>query len=290
MKYGKPTAETIAELTRAGMPRADIARLVGIRVDDLDCLEREYKPPNAFDPHPIGDALELGGDFIVVGDVHVPYTDYTFAQLVGRVAEKTDIRRLVIGGDFFTMDNWSKYQHACTPATWAEERDAARIMIGDWLEVFQEIYILQGNHDRRLTNWSAAQIDEKDIWGMVNSSDKLHHTKYGWCTINSAGVMWRVTHPANYGRNQLVVPGDLANKYCMNIISFHAHHCAHGHDVYKRFVTVEGGCLVDPRKLAYVSLDDSHSAGMAAGFVVLRGGVATVLGRYPYTDWRLWLN
>jgi predicted phosphodiesterase len=290
MRYGNPTAQTIAELTRAGMPRADIARLTGTKLKDLDNLLHHYQPNSAFDPHPIPDALELGGDFIIIGDVHVPYTDYQFAQLVGRVAEKTGIRRLIIGGDFFTQDNWSKYQHAVLPATWVEERTAARILVQDWLEVFDEIYTLVGNHDARIMKWSAGQIDESDVWGMINTSTKLHHSRLGWCTVNSAGIMWRITHPCNYGRNQLTLASDLANKHQSNIITFHEHHTASGWDVYKRFVCVNGGCLVDPTKLAYVSLDDSRSAGMAPGFVVLRGGVASVLGKYPFSDWTQWLS
>jgi predicted phosphodiesterase len=288
LKYGQPDAKTIAELTALNFSPGDIANRLGCKVKDLKNLR--YNPPAEFDPTPIGDAPQLDGDFIVVGDVHVPYTDYSFAQYVGRVADKTGIRRLIIGGDFFTMDNWSKYQHACSPATWQQERNAARILISDWLEVFDEIHIIQGNHDRRLTNWSAAQIDESDIWSMVNTSTKLHHTKFSYCTVNSAGIPWRVTHPVNYGRNQLTVLSDLANKFQSNIIGWHEHHAAQGWDVYKRWVVVNGGCLVDPRKLAYVSLDDCRAAGMAPGFVVLRGGVATVLGKYPFTDWDRWLS
>ncbi len=285
MKYGEPTIEAVAELERAGMPKADIARLTGIKTQDLDKVLAARIPPNAFDPNPLPDALELGGDFIIVGDVHVPYTDYDFAQLVGRVADKTGIRRLIIAGDFFDMDGWSKFQHAVPPATWIQERTAARILIGDWLEVFSEIYTLQGNHDRRLVKWTAAQLDEGDVWGMVNTSDKLHHSKHSYCTVNSAGVYWRVTHPANYGRNQLTIASDLANKYGMNIISHHEHHVSKGWDTYCRYTIVNNGCLVDPRKLAYVQLEDNRMPNMAQGFCMLRHGVPHVFGKYPFTDW-----
>ena len=289
MKYGQPTIETVTELVRSGMPRADIARLTGVKVKDLDKLIGDNPAPDAFNPTPLPDALELGGDFIIVGDVHVPYTDYQFAQLVGRVADKTKINRLIIAGDFFDMDGWSRFQNIVTPANWVQERTAAKIMIADWLETFSEIYTLQGNHDRRLTKWAAGQLDESDVWGMIDTSSKLHHSKYSWCKITSAGVPWRVTHPANYGRNQLTVASELANKFQSNILSWHEHHHAHGWDTYKRWVVVNGGTLVDPCKLAYVTLEDNRMAGMAAGFVVLRNGVATPLGRFPFTDWEQWI-
>jgi len=270
----------------------EIAIQRGLTDEAVRSACRRYKAdePKEFDPTPLPPPLHLQGDYIIVGDVHVPYTNWQFAELVGKVADKTGIRRLVIGGDMFSMDQWSKYQHAVSPASWAQERDAARILIHDWLETFEAIYTVTGNHDARLTKWADGNLDEGDIWAMVNTSTKLHHSGYGYLTIESNGVPWRVTHPANYGRNQLVVPSDLANKYQSNIISFHAHHLAAGWDVYKRWVCIEGGCLVDPCKLAYVSLDDNRMAGMAYGFVILRNGIATVLGSHPFTDWTAWLN
>ncbi|MFA6204331.1 MAG: metallophosphoesterase [Gallionella sp.] len=272
------------------MTRKQIATRCGVPDEELDYLLANHKTNDAFNPCPLPDALELSGDFIIVGDVHVPYTDYEFAQLVGRVADKTGIRRLIVAGDFFDMENWSKYEHAVQPATWVQERTAAKILLSDWLEVFTEIYTLEGNHDRRLAKFTHGALQSDDTWSMISTSDKLHHSKMGWCTVNSAGIPWRPTHPSNYGRNQLTVASDLANKYQTNIIGFHEHQAAMGWDVYGRFCVVNGGCLVDPRKLAYVSLDDSRAAGMKPGFVVLRGGVATVLGRYPFTNWDDWLN
>jgi len=280
----------IVSLHAAGKSYHEMALQFGVTAEAIRSVCRRTKIPKEFDPTPLPDPLHLHGDFIVVGDVHVPYTNWEFAKLVGRVAEKTGIRRLVIGGDFFNLDSFSRYQHACSPATWAQERDAARVLIADWLEVFQDIYIVQGNHDRRLTNWTAAELDEGDIWGMINTSTKLHHTPYGYCVVTSNGVDWRITHPANYGRNQLTVMSDIANKYGSNVIGYHEHHAAQGWDVYKRWVIVNGGSLVDPCKLAYVALDDNRMAGMAAGFVVLRNGVANVLGAHPFTDWAQWLN
>jgi hypothetical protein len=238
----------------------------------------------------LGSPLELAGNFLIVGDVHVPATDWAFASLVGRVADKTGIRRLVIGGDFFNQDLWSRYPQVVTQPTWREERDAARVLLHDWLEVFDEIYTIHGNHDRRLAKFTAGEFDESDVWGLVATSRKMHHSNRGYCTVNSGGQVWRVTHPRNYGRNQLTVASDLANKYQCHVITFHEHHSAIGWDVYGHYVCVNSGTLVDPRKLAYVELEDNRMAAMLKSFVVLRDGVVTVLGEHPYTDWRAWLN
>jgi Calcineurin-like phosphoesterase len=241
--------------------------------------------PAEFDAIHLPTPLELAGDFLIVGDVHVPATDWNFAQLVGRVAEHTGINRLIIAGDFFNFDLWSRYDHVIAPPTWKQERDAARVLIGDWLETFAEIYTISGNHDQRIAKWSAAEFDEVDTWGMVATSGKLTHSNCGYCTVQSGGQTWRVTHPASYRRGRLSVANELANKYQVNVISFHEHHLGKTFDEYGHYVVVNGGMLADTEKMAYVTLNDTVSAKMVKGFVALQNGCATVYGERPFTDW-----
>ena len=283
---------TLLSLHEAGYSYAELGKQYHRTADAVKGLVRtaKLKQPKEFNVGIMPTPLELAGDFIIVGDVHVPCTDWAFASLVGRVAEKTGIHRLIIAGDFFNFDMWSIYQHAVPPTTWREERNAARVLVGDWLETFSEIYTLQGNHDRRLQKWTAGEFDENDVWGLIATSQKLVHSNYGWCTVRSNGQPWRVTHPKNYGRNQLTVASDLAMKYQSNVITWHEHHSAHGWDTYGRFVTVNGGTLADANKFAYVSLDDNRMAAMMKSFVVLKNGTARVLGEYPFTDWSEWVN
>lgn len=286
----KLTPEKAALAIRQGMSKTELATRFGVTRRDIDKLLHEIRTPDEFEVLRFGTPWDLSGDWIIVGDIHVPATDWQFARLVGAVADKTGISRLLIAGDFFNFDFASVYRLIAPPATWREERDAARILIKDWLESFNEIYIIQGNHDRRITNWSDAELEEDDVWGMISSSSKIKISKFGWCTINSGGVPWRVTHPKSYGRNQLTVASDLANKHATNLVTFHEHHAGIGWDVYGRYVVANGGSLVDVNKLAYAHLDDSRSAGMKKGFCVLRGGVLSVLSQYPYTNWDDWIN
>jgi len=241
--------------------------------------------PREFQVISLGTPLFLQGDAIIVGDVHAPATDWGFAQNVVRVAQKRKITRLIIAGDFFNGDAWSKYPHIMTPPTWAQERDAGRLLLMDWLEVFSEIAVIMGNHDRRMQKANAGEVDAADIFGMLVQNPKITVSNFGYLSINSGGEVYRVTHPRNYGRNQLTVPGQLALKHDCHVIGFHAHHLAKGRDVYGRHITIDGGCLADPAKLAYVQLDDSTSASMDRGFVALQNGVCDVLGLWPYTDW-----
>lgn len=243
------------------------------------------KIPKAFQVVNLGTPLHYMGDAVIVGDVHVPATDWGFAQNVARVAQKRGISRLIIAGDFFNGDAWSRYPHLVNPPTWAQERDAGRLLLMDWLETFSEIVTIAGNHERRAQKANEGAFDTTDLYGMLVQNPKITSSDFGYMTITSGGELYRVTHPRNYGKNQLTVAGQMALKYQANIIGFHEHHLAKGRDVYGHFVTVNGGCLADPNKLAYVQLDDSTSASMDRGFVVLQDGVAEPLGAWPFTDW-----
>lgn len=277
---------------RSGMTEGQLGLKYGLSTMQVvkNLANAKSKLPKEFQVINLGTPLHLRGDFIIVADVHVPATDWGFAQNVARLADKTGIRRLIIAGDMFNMDAFSTYAPTVTPVTWAQERDAARLLLMDWLETFEEIYTIAGNHERRLTKWAAGNLDESDIYGMVVNNPKLVHSEYGYLTVESGGIPWRITHPKNYGKQQLTVLSDLANKFQTNVIGAHEHHNAIGWDVYKRYVICNIGMLADEKKFAYAAMDDNRMAGMTKGFVILRGGVATPLGLYPFTDWSMWLG
>ena len=236
----------------------------------------------------LGQPLALQGDYMLVGDPHAPFIDYQWAERVAAVATKRlkAPRRLIVGGDFVNGDKWSSYPHIIEPPTWANERDALRGLVDYWLSTFAEITFLMGNHDRRLQKFTGGAFDDTDIIGMINSNrERVNSSNFGWCTIESGGEVYRVTHPKNYSVNQLVVASDLALKYNQHIISFHEHHLSLGWDRYKRHVIVNGGCLADFSKFAYVNLDDSKAAGMANGFVMVKVGAPYLFGPAPMTDW-----
>jgi predicted phosphodiesterase len=240
----------------------------------------------------LGTPLKLKGDAMVVGDVHVPTTDYDFALLPAQIAQKhlkKGSRRLIIAGDFFNLDVFSTYSAILHHASWAEERDAGRALIKRWLDVFDEIYIVMGNHDRRLQKWAKGELDETDIFGMLIQNPRVVVSNYGWLTVETDSGPYRVTHGRNYSINQLTVSAELANKFQCNIISHHEHHLAVGWDRYGRWVIVNNGTLVNPAKLDYAVMDDGKNPNMKQGFTLLRNGTPHLFGKAPFTDWGLWI-
>lgn len=280
-----------AALSTAGLTYSQIASRYGVTrgqvSNDIALFRREVdKEQQKFNVVDLGAPFRVACDnALVVGDVHVPCTDYEFTKLVLYVARKQNVKTLIVAGDLFNADGFSKYQAVVPAPTWAQERDAARALFAEWAEWFDNIYVLMGNHDRRIQKVTAGQFSESDIFGMVTTSAKVHSSNYGYMTLDTAAGPWRVTHSSQYSINQLTVADQLALKYQCNVITHHEHHAAMGWDRYGRYVIVNNGALVDANKLAYVMLDDSKNAVTQNAFTVLRNGVPHLYGRAPMTDW-----
>lgn len=228
--------------------------------------------------------LELVGDYVIVGDVHVPYTDWSLALRVAQVGQAQRIDRLIVAGDFWNYDAYSFYPATTLLPSWKTEKRAGIAVVKEWAQTFKEIYFIMGNHERRKQKLTAGEEDDEDIFSPLAAVAKIKSSALGWCTVQSGGVPWLIAHPKEYSVNQLVVVDGVAQKELINTIGFHEHHLAIGRDKFKHFTIVNGGCLVDPGKLAYVVMDKNKKPGMARGFVSLRNGYVTLYGN-GITDW-----
>ncbi len=230
--------------------------------------------------------LELSGDWVLVGDAHIPYINIEFAERVVIVARKRKIKNLLIAGDFWDYSNYSLYDDVVPQASWQTEKAAGKRVIQEWGKWFTRVEFLMGNHERRKEKRLQGHEDDEDIFSPLAAVCKnIHSTNYGWAEITSGGELYRVTHPKNYSVLSLTVADQLALKYDCHVISFHEHHLAMGLDRYGRHIIVNGGCLVDPTRLSYVALDDSKSAAMVNGFVTIKDGTPDLFGPPPFTDW-----
>lgn len=218
--------------------------------------------------------LEFEGDAMIVSDIHVPCTNLEVADRVIDVARKylRRKRRLIINGDLFNMDFASYFASIVVPPTWAHEKNAAKVILEHWLNFFDDIAILPGNHERRLPRMADGNFTMEDIRKMVTDSAKVQTTEHGHVLLHSGGRVFRVTHGKNYSINQLWVANDLAHKFEQHIISGHQHHGAIGMDRFKRYILVDVPALVDQKQLAYVTLDDTKMPNMACGFALVKDG------------------
>lgn len=278
----------LAALVAAGYKYSELAKQFGVTVNTIvgkvDYYRRTHDAYLDEDDLP-GKPPELSGDYMVVGDVHLPHVDWGFAALVGRVARRHGLTKLIVAGDFLDAAAFSTYPRVMRPAAWKRERDAARALVGEWVQQFDSILFLMGNHERRLQRWTMGELDQDDIFSMVTTSPKCTYTQWGWCIVRSGAQDWRVTHARNYSLNPLTVADSLAQKFQSHVIDHHEHKLAQGLDRYGRYVIVNNGGLFDPSKLLYTRLDDNKSPVMAQGFTRLQNGTATLYGKSPFTDW-----
>ena len=294
--------QSVIALQKAGFELKQIAKMLRIPLGQVRYILLEHNQRIGGDIADMLNGITLGcepmhlsGDnWMVTCDWHVPQTDWSLVQHMVAVAKKHSIRRMVIAGDFFDQNQFSQFANVLPPTPWAVERDAAHLIMDYLLGWFDEIDIVMGNHDRRLIRWADAALDIKDLWGEFITSPRVHISQYGWCTIqtsrtrdNGLPLIWRATHPKNYGKQRGVVSSQLADLEDCSIISGHEHHTAQGASLSGRHWWMALGGLYDVNKIAYAKLTDSLSTRMSPSFGMLLGG-------YPYvfaeglTEWERW--
>jgi hypothetical protein len=241
--------------------------------------------------HDFGQPLDLTGDWMVIGDVHLPTTDYDFFHVMLAVAQRhlKRPRRCLVAGDLFNMDCFSGYADIIGLPNFRREIEAARHLLIELLEVFDEVQVRPGNHDRRAAKTTGAALLLADLVSLVTTNPRVVVSEWGHSVVHTPNGDYRVTHGSEYSVNQLVVADQLAQKYLSHVIGHHQHHLAKGLDRFKRFVVVDNGGLFDPKSLAYTLLDDSKKPRMAQGFTLLKGGFTHVFGPHPYTNYDEWL-
>lgn len=229
--------------------------------------------------------MVLDGDFVIVGDVQLPTTDLDFAMRPAMIAEKFGIKRLIIAGDLFNLDSFSRYENIVTLPNWKQEKAAAAHLIKLWLQVFDHIFIISGNHEYRLPKYTSGAMDIYDLVDLFGGGDNVTASHHGHCVVNTSNGEWRVTHNRNYSIQPLNVASQLALKFQQHIICHHQHHLAMGRDRYNRYTIIDNGGLFDQNKMAYVTIEDSKLPNMVQGFTMLKGGYATIIGDDSFTDW-----
>jgi hypothetical protein len=240
--------------------------------------------------HAVGEPLKLSGDWIVLGDVQLPTTDYDFAILPAAIAKRhlSKPRQLLIVGDLMNMDCFASYEKEVGLPSFRQEIESARVIIMEWYKVFDRIVWLPGNHERRASRNTSAAIMMEDLAALINA--RVETSNLDHAIIETPNGEYRAVHGSDYGINQLTVADSLASKYRQHIISFHEHHCAMGYDRYGHNLILNGGGLFNQWYMAYTRLNTNKRANMKQGFVMLKGGYPYLFGKEPFTRWDDWLS
>lgn len=228
-------------------------------------------------------------DFVVIGDVQLPTTDYDFATLPVLVAKKylRKPRRLIIAGDFYNMDAWSKYANVIPTPSWEQEKESARNLLTIYAQTFDEMWMLCGNHEHRILKQLEGQYDINDVLAASLPSGKVKATVLDRCKVRTGKGTYTILHGDNYSKKSLSNADEWAQKFQTHIISHHEHHAAIGLDRFDRYFIVNNGGLFDQKKMGYVQLKSNTCANMSQGFTMVKNGYPYLFGKF--TDWTRWI-
>lgn len=228
-------------------------------------------------------------DFMVIGDIQLPTTDYDFAMLPALIAKKhlRKPRKLILAGDIYNMDAWSKYPNVIPTPTWEMEKEAARNLLTIYSQTFDEIDMISGNHERRILEHMGGHYDIQDVLAASIPSGKVKATVLDKCRVNTSKGTYTVLHGDNYSKKSLNNADEWAQKFQTHIISNHEHHAAIGMDRFDRYFIINNGGLFDQKKMGYVNLKTNTCANMSRGFTMVKNGHPYLFA--DWTDWKTWI-
>lgn len=254
------------------VPEIELKRIRNFIDEDKFEIER-FKP------------LVAVGDAIVTSDFHIPLHDPGFINAMINAARKHKIKKLIIGGDYFNMEDFSSYPPPQPEAAINVERRDGNLIMKTLLRTFDEIWFFWGNHDFRLTRklgfkksfeecmeWMLCELTEEEK-KRVHISELDHMVYY---PAGEDGLKFRVCHPKNYSDVPLAVGKKLAVKYNCSIITAHSHHCAIGAAPNGVDILIEAGGFFDKERTEYIQrTTDNHE--WVQGFTIFEEGLPRVV-------------
>lgn len=239
------------------------------------------------------DFMKVTGDCFVTGDWHLPYVHEQMLDRLLQLADRLDIRQLVIAGDFLNQDAFSKWKWHRFNVNWDYEKHSARATLERLYRVFRTIFYVMDNHDRRIivANEKTGQFTEQDVIDLLTHGVRVGTLNVGadyhYLLINN---LWRVTCPKEYRRVKLSLPARIAQLHQQHVLAAGDHLWAIGLDDSGKFVIANNACMTDPKLTPYTNVQDTTYPIWGPGFHLIRRNVLYPFSSHPaLTDWDFWL-
>jgi len=239
------------------------------------------------------DYLEIDCDnAIIIADVELPDYDAQLMRAAHAVAQKHDIRTLIIGGDYAALDSVSAWKHVYKAGGTMGLRQELRFaeQVADVaLTWFDDVYAIMGNHEWRLGTATGGELEPYDI--IRTKHGEIQVRPYDYLYLNTSQGRVMVVHPSGYSRIPLKVPQAIlaTEEPRCHVLSTHTHHSASGYDASGKYELMEIGCLRDPKRTQYKTQRRTTHPQWVQGFAVIKDGYRHRLTKIG-TDWRMWLG
>ena len=162
-----------------------------------DSAKEDYKPH----------ILQVRGNGLLIGDLHIPYHDKSAVDLAVNYAIKmhaTD--HLIILGDLIDFYQMSKFGKDPTKRSISGEVDVAGKFLKDMTGIFGEVVYKSGNHEKRLQDYvfrnAPALVGVKGVeLPIMLDVAKIGITYVNWDVPIYAGDNLTLVHGHEYGRS-----------------------------------------------------------------------------------------
>lgn len=168
------------------------------------------------------------------------------------------------------------------PADMTDELAEARKVIKPLVDGFENIIWFMGNHEDRVIRVLEKSLGVPDLAALFGGSNpRIKFSAYYYCTLISAGVQYRITHPKPAGKG---VSKRLVPKFGQHIIMAHNHHFSIQSDASGKWLGIEPGMCADPDRMDYKRQRDDGADMNVVGAVLVKDGHPWLLNKW--TDWK----
>jgi hypothetical protein len=235
--------------------------------------------------------MKLEGDAAVGGDTHSPFMDYKFAEAFRTWAEYYGLKRGILAGDVFDGNSQNTFRKKTRGVPLSLEFKMFRALLRYWLEWFEELIYLPGNHCDWLLYNMDGQIETTDYYNMLGLQEfegRIIFTPYDNLTLHSGSENWFIAHQKEASVDPWTVGDGLAQKFQMNVVVPHQHNNVLSSDRYGRYTILGIGGMFDPAKLSYIGLKTTKRGVPQQGFGMIKDGCGHLITPYPrMTDWKV---
>lgn len=298
--------DEIAEKYAQKIDLSDIALEVGIKLPTLQRHARNYNyhkkmflgmaAARVLIPRSVSrswmDFVQIeGDDAIVIGDIEIPDHRAEILELALLTGMQRNIKRLIINGDLIATDQqalneWVSRWKVSGTLTFEESKDLVIEVLQRLADWFDEIYIVEGNHDDRIARKTGGEVH----FGMFIPRDmtqvKYSRYSYMYMRTTSRGLI-KFVHPDNYSNTPVKLGQDFydvevgpnfdpANPFktvekCHFVIS-HTHIDQAGWTKDSVYEVHAIGTCRDKRHTAYVNKGQAKFHQWSPSFLVIQDG------------------
>ena len=262
----------LSKLTRSGLSYNDILT--------------EYQDKIA--PDWSQQVTKVYGDCMIAADFHIPFHSIIWVDRLIKIAQKENIKQIIIAGDFVDLDRlsfWITQSTAEDIAVKLEDEFAmAELVLDKMEEQFNKFYFIGGNHWLRLLKHITYSIKSKRLLGLVGRKDDRRYEfaeLFDWLILNDK---IRITHPRKGRKLDYTLARDISILFPeQTIIVTHRHRSLEGFTP-SGSPMYEIGWMGDTNRMRYVYLTDSTYFRWINGFASCKNNIVRLYTEYNY-DW-----